>query len=109
MLAIWLARLRRIHSYFIGAVSLGRGGVFSTNAAGQATVFCHTSVWIVEDLSPIYDNLYSKEGIPLKLNSTQILYTAIEGPVRIQCKYLVPIYVLPEIKLGVLVISKIEL
>ncbi len=43
---------------------------------------------IVAYLSSIYDNLYSTEGILLKLNSTQILYTAIEGPVRIQCKYL---------------------
>ncbi len=37
------------------------------------------------------------------------VYTANEGPVRIQYKCLVPIYVYPEMKLCSLVISKIEL
>ncbi len=36
-------------------------------------------------------------------------YTANEGPVRIQYKCLVPIYVYPEIKFSGLVISKTEL
>jgi hypothetical protein len=36
-------------------------------------------------------------------------YTANEGPVRIQNKYLVPIYGFPEMKLRGLVISKTEL
>ncbi len=36
-------------------------------------------------------------------------YTANEGPVRTQYKYLVPIYVFPEMKLHGLVISKTEL
>jgi hypothetical protein len=40
--------------------------------------------------------------------SKVILYTANEGPVRIQYKCLVPIYVFPEIKLCRLVISKTE-
>jgi hypothetical protein len=35
--------------------------------------------------------------------------TANEGPVRFQYKYLVPIYVLPEMKLCSLLISKTEL
>jgi hypothetical protein len=35
--------------------------------------------------------------------------SAIEGPVRIQYKWLVPIYVFPEMKLLGLVISKTEL
>ncbi len=38
-----------------------------------------------------------------------LLYTANEGPVRIQYKCLVPIYVFPEMKLCGLVISKTEL
>ena len=37
------------------------------------------------------------------------LYTANEGPVRIQYKCLVPIYVFPEMKLRSLLISKTEL
>jgi hypothetical protein len=37
------------------------------------------------------------------------LYTANEGPVRIQYKCLVPIYVFPEMKLCVLLISKTKL
>jgi hypothetical protein len=37
------------------------------------------------------------------------VYTANEGPVRIQYKCLVPIYVFPEMKLRSLVISKTEL
>ncbi len=36
------------------------------------------------------------------------LCTANEGPVRIQYKYLVPIYVFPEMKLRVLIFSKTE-
>jgi hypothetical protein len=42
------------------------------------------------------------------MSSDMQAYTAIEGPVRIQCKCLVPIYVFPEIKLHGLVISKTE-
>jgi hypothetical protein len=38
-----------------------------------------------------------------------VFCTANEGPVRIQYKYLVPLYVFPEIKLRSLVISKTEL
>ncbi len=41
--------------------------------------------------------------------SNHRLYTANEGPVRIQYKCLVPIYVFPEMKLCSLVISKTEL
>jgi glycerol uptake facilitator-like aquaporin len=37
------------------------------------------------------------------------LYTANKGPVRIQYKCMVPIYVFPEMKLCSLVISNIEL
>jgi hypothetical protein len=36
-------------------------------------------------------------------------YTANEGPVRIKYKFLVPIYVLPEMKMHGLFISKAEL
>ncbi len=38
-----------------------------------------------------------------------VQYTANEGPVRMQCKCLVPIYVFPEMKLCSLLISKTEL
>jgi hypothetical protein len=59
--------------YFIGAARWGLSVQYKRY--WQAKVFCHSTVdWIVDDLSSIYDNLYSKEGIPLKLNSTQILY-----------------------------------
>jgi hypothetical protein len=52
-----------------------------------------------------------------RLWSTQIklypllshIYTASEEPVRIQYKCLVPIYVLPEMRLLCLIISKTEL
>jgi hypothetical protein len=34
----------------------------------------------------------------IKVEENQTVYTADEGPVRIQYKYLVPIYVFPEMK-----------
>jgi hypothetical protein len=42
-------------------------------------------------------------------SSSKKFYTAIEGPVRIQYKFLFPIYVFPEMKLRRLIISKTEL
>ncbi len=45
----------------------------------------------------------------MEWNNSYSFYTANEGPMRIQYKRLVPIYVFPEMKLCSLHISKIEL
>ncbi len=65
-----------------------------------------------------YSNDFSYKGIRVEdTPQTQICrweqdhyaHTANEGQVRIQYKCLIPLYVLPEMKLFVLIISKTEL
>jgi hypothetical protein len=60
---------------------------------------------------PMYSMYAGKRGARCKLaGGIQLVsYTANEGPERIQYKCMVTIYVFPEMKLTVLVISKAEL
>ncbi len=74
----------------------------------------HRSLQLYSHASPIFCIWsfylpFSPFILSKALQYEQILHTANEGPMRIQYKCLVPIYVFPELKLRSLITSKTEL
>jgi hypothetical protein len=61
----------------------------------------------VREAADLFNIMY-RIKLLLDVSFTRLLLTSNEGPVRIQYKCLVPIYVFPEMKLRCLVISKTE-